>query len=164
MANPGFLELEGNQQGVIESSIVRSGKEDMIQFFTFDHQLHLQADQRGGYTAAERRHEPIVISKEIDKATPSLYKALCTGEKIKSAKFRWFATLGSRNEEQQIYSITITDAKIIGIETIMPDTRETAEGHINLSERVMFAYENIIWSYGEDEAASYEDESHPDKK
>lgn len=159
MANPGFLELEGTQQGLIQSSVNRSGKEGLIQFFTFGHKLHLQADSKGGYAATQRRHEPIVISKEVDKSTPALYKALCTGEKIKTAKFSWFATLGSKNEEEQIYSVTINNAKIVSIETDMPDTRETAEGHINLSEHITFAYENIIWAYGADESTSYEDES-----
>ena len=65
MANPGFLELEGSQQGIIQSSVTRSGKAGMIQFFNFEHKLHFQSDDRGSYATAERKHEPIVITKEV---------------------------------------------------------------------------------------------------
>ena len=147
MANPGFLKLERTQE------------EEIIQFFTFEHKLDTQAKPEGDHADAQHKHKPIVITKETDKFTPALYKALCSDEQIKTAKFSWFATLGSKNEEQQVYSVTINNAKIVAIETSMPDTRETAEGHINLSEKITFAYEKITWAYGKDESVRHEDES-----
>ena len=169
MANPGFLKLEGMQQAVIQSSVNSDDKEGMIQFFTFEHKLDAQAKPKEDRADAQHKHnpqkhnphkhKPIVITKETDKFTPALYKALCSGEQIKTAKFSWFATLGSKNEEQQVYSVTIDKAKIIAIETSMPDTRETAEGHINLSEKITFAYEKITWAYDQDESTSYKDKS-----
>ena len=44
-------------------------------------------DAASGQAAGKRQHQPVVITKQVDAATPNIFQALTTNEVIKEAKF-----------------------------------------------------------------------------
>ena len=67
-----YLTLKGNKQGEIKGSVTQKGREGKIMVIAVDHQI------KPGQSKLQ--HGAFVITKELDKSTPLLFKAATTGE------------------------------------------------------------------------------------
>jgi type VI secretion system secreted protein Hcp len=89
-----FLKLEGATQGLIKGPVTQPGKEDTISVLSFSHGVEQLSDIGGFREPTRIRHSnvnPLVIVKLIDRTTPLLYKALATGESIKTFNLSFYA-------------------------------------------------------------------------
>lgn len=88
-------------------------------------------------------HNPVVISKNIDKSSPLLASAFSKGEKL-SCKINFF-----RNNEQGFnelfYTIELVDAIIVALDFVLPNT---INSHVDeMHEMISFGYKDIIWTH-----------------
>lgn len=89
--------------------------------------------------------DPLVITKNLDAASPLLFKALANGEIIRSCTLRIFRTSGG--DKVEFYTIKLFDAFIVDVST------DGAAMEDRFTERVSFLYRKIEWTYvtlGED--------------
>src|ERR1043165_4020450 len=84
MALNAYLTLKGQKQGNINGSVTQKGHENQIMVIAVSHEVVSPRDAASGLPTGKRQHKPLVITKEIDKATPLLYKALVTNETLTS--------------------------------------------------------------------------------
>ena len=82
MALNAYLRLKGAKQGVIQGSSTQRGQEGKIVVVASNHEIIVPRDAATGLATGKRQHAPIIITKEIDKASPLLYTALVTNEQI----------------------------------------------------------------------------------
>ncbi len=148
MPMPGHMTLVGKEQGSIEGSCDIEGREETILVQGFKHLVDLPANEHG-VPSGKRVHRPLMITKEVDKSTPKLYQALCTGEPMSEATLRWYRMDGS-GEEVQFFTVMLQNALIVKIESWVPDVLDKQNASYGNMENLWFTYETIRWTWEED--------------
>jgi type VI secretion system secreted protein Hcp len=120
----------------------------------FDHVVEIPADDRG-IASGRRVHRPIRITKEIDKSTPMLYQALCTGELLTEMTLEWYRIDGS-GEEELYYTMQMFNGLVTKVHPWVLNTLDAANSHLKHMEDVYISYEKIIWTW-EPDGIEYED-------
>lgn len=154
MPTPGSLTITGEVQGLIEGSCELDEREGTILVQAFDHVVEIPTDDRG-IASGRRMHRPMMITKEIDKSTPMLYQALCTGELLTEVTLDWYRLDGTGDEELY-YSIELENAMITRIHPWVPNVLDRSSEGLRHMEDVSIAYERIIWTW-EPDGIEYED-------
>lgn len=150
----GHMTITGEEQGPIEGSCEWGGREGTITVLAFDHVVELPTDDRG-IASGRRVHRPIVIAKEIDKSTPMLYQALCTGELLTEIELEWYRIDGS-GEEELYYTMTMFNGMVTRMRPWVPNVLDESNSHLKHMEEVQISYEKIIWTW-EPDGIEYED-------
>jgi len=142
-----YMDIAAANQGRIEGSVEVRGLEGWILVFEVDHRVYVPYDPTIGQATGGRLHEPFKVTKQIDKATPKLYRALATGEHMKEVQIRWYRT-GPQGAEHY-YTVRLIDAMIVSIRPVLsPLTHSPAQfAH---AEEVSFIYERIRWTWERD--------------
>lgn len=148
-----YLTLAGENQGQINGEVTQSGHEDTIEVNGFSHVVHSPRDGTTGYTTGQRQHEPLRITKKIDKSTPLLMNAWANSEMMIEFQLR-FVQISNQGTEVQYYSIILHGARIAGIRQEMPNNQYPDNNGIEEMEHVTFVYNSIEWVH-EDSGHSF---------
>ena len=154
MPMPGNLVITGEEQGLIEGSCELEGREGTILVQAFDHTVEVPTDDRG-VAAGRRVHRPMTITKEIDRSTPMLYQALCTGELLTEVKLDWYRIDGTGMQEMY-FSMLMENALITRIHPWVPNVLDRKNETLKHMEDISISYEKIIWTW-EPDGIEYED-------
>ena len=120
----------------------QQGLENASKIVDVEQRLVVPYDTASGLPSGARQHGPIRIVKTIDKASPGLHKALCTGQRLMEVKIEFYWIDPVTRQLQVYYRITLSDVHII---EIGPTTNVTEDySHM---ERISFVYEEIEWSW-----------------
>jgi len=150
-----FLKAAGNDiQG--DSTQISLDRENSIECVYFESATITAREATSGMATGQRQHEPIMIRKRIDKATPLIAKALCDNEEIEGTfKFYRPNPLGDGTTEQ-FFTITIAKGRIASIRHRVPNTIVPATSTEPPLEQVEFVFADISWTYM-DGGISHED-------
>jgi type VI secretion system secreted protein Hcp len=148
MPIPGNLTLVGKEQGPIEGSCDIDGREDTILVQAFKHLVEVPTNENG-VPSGRRVHRPLMITKEVDKSTPKLYQALCSGEVMSEATLRWYRLDGA-GDETQYFTVLLQNALIVKVDSWVPDVLDKQFASYTNMENVWFSYEVIRWTWEED--------------
>jgi len=99
-----YFKIQGAQQGLISAGA--SGKESLLDSKQADHEdeIWVQAfkhvvarpvDPQTGLPAGSRTHQPMSITKYLDKSSPLLYAALVTGEQLTECTLTFYRDEGT---------------------------------------------------------------------
>lgn len=151
MPTPAYLTLVGTKQGLISGgantedsigNIWQTGREDQILVQAVSHGLSLHNGKADGL----RMHRPLTITKTLDKSSPLINAALCSGEVLKTCQLDWYRTSSSGGLEH-FYTIELDDAVITDVELIMPHCQDAAAENYTQLERVQLSYRTITWTH-----------------
>ena len=160
MAYSAYLTLAGQKQGPINGSVTQKGRENSILVHGFDVQVSSPRDPTSGLPTGKRVHSPIVIVKEIDRASPLLWNALVNNENLTTWVLRvWAPTV--TGVESQIYTITLTNANIASMDESMADNAIPANATLPLREQITFTYQKITWTWMEGGITASDDWTSP---
>lgn len=130
----------------IQGSNSKGAREGSSVVVEFNHKVYSPTDdQRGTFTGA-RVHEPVMIVKEIDTASPQLYQACSQGQTLDELKVTWYR-INPNGGEEQYYSHTFEGVKVASVEEILPNTKDPAKEKQTHLERVTFLYEKMTWRH-----------------
>ncbi len=149
MSMPAHLSLEGNKQGKIEGSCTIKGREGTILVRTVEHTVSIPKSPQTGLPAGKHVHGPLTITKEIDKSSPKLFQALCSGEQMKTVTLDWYR-INPNGREDNYYTTKLENALIVGLRTWMPNALDGANDQMGHMEDVSFTYEKIIETWKPD--------------
>jgi type VI secretion system secreted protein Hcp len=153
MALNAYLKLKGVKQGEIKGSITQKGREGKIAVIAVNHEISVPYNAATGLASGKRMHKPFVITKELDKSSPSLYNALISNENITDWELQfWTPQLGAATgigAEKQHYTIRLTNARIIDIKFVLPNTKITETQNLAEYEEVTFLYQKIEWTWND---------------
>ena len=90
MAIPGNMWIYDDGGALIKGGCDVKGREYSIEFKGFHHNLSIPTDNATGKPTGTRQHSPMMIVKEFDYSSPYLYKAVASGQNLKSAEIRWY--------------------------------------------------------------------------
>ncbi|MNF73232.1 MULTISPECIES: Hcp family type VI secretion system effector [unclassified Pseudomonas] len=151
MPTPAFMTLHGEHQGLIsagaftEASVgntYQKGREDQIMIQALSHGIFVPK----GSGAGRRMHKPLIVTKAIDKATPLINNALCSGELLKICRVEWYRS-SAQGIQEHFYTMELEDAVIIGAEVLMPHCQDPGTAHLTQVEKVHFSYRRIYWRH-----------------
>lgn len=137
MAFDAFLKIDG-----IPGESTDERHKDWIEVSAFDHGLEQPASSTassvGGATAERVNHESFNITHLLDKASPKIYEACCTGKHIKEVVLELCRAGGDKQKYMEIRLEQVIVASVAPGGTA---------GAGFPSERVSFNYGKIKWIY-----------------
>ena len=151
MALNAYLSIKGQKQGDIKGGVTQKGREGTILVHAATHDVVSPRDVASGMASGKRMHKPFVITKEVDRATPLLYRALVDNENLVSWTLRFFRpgvqVAGGAGVEHQHYTVKLTNASISSIGFRMPDNRLPDLARLAEYEEIAFVYQKIEWTW-----------------
>lgn len=152
MPNPIYVWIKGSKQGVIGGHGSWSGEDDqkgrenssLVQ--EFGSNVLIPTDPQTGQASGRRRHEPIVFTKRIDKASPKLLQALATGETLTEVRFEFYR-VDPMGGQQKYYTIKLEQAVLVDIKQWFPITADHTRANYSHLETVSLTFRKIIWTW-----------------
>ncbi len=141
MAIPAYMKIDG-----IEGSVTVAGREGTVEVLEFNHRVYLPTDRDNGSNTGTRKHEPLVFHKAYDKASPLLYKAVCTGARIASVKISWY-TITDQGEEKAYFGHELQGCRISSVRSYMHNVKDRSKEQFVHQEEVTICYEKIAWTF-----------------
>lgn len=151
MPTPAYMTIKGNTQGLITAGALtresvgnawQQGHEDQILVQALSHGIVVP----GGAQSGRRMHKPLIITKVIDKSSPLINNALCSGEVLSTCRVEWYRT-SDHGTQEHFYTMELQDAVITGAEVLMPHCQDLDNAHLTQLERVHFSYRTISWRH-----------------
>jgi type VI secretion system secreted protein Hcp len=149
MAMPCFMKVEAEKQGAIDGSCDIKGHEKAILAYGLDHKIEMPRDPQTGLSSGKRIHGPLSVVKEIDKSSPKLYQALCTGEHLKKVEIKYYR-VAKDGKEEHYYTQELHDAIVSSIEPSVPIVFLKENDAYRHMEKVSFTYAKIKWVWTPD--------------
>lgn len=155
MATPAYMSIKGAKQGVITAGAFtansvgnsyQEGHEDQVMVQGFKHQICIPRDPQSGQPTGQRVHQPLVVTKVYDKASPLLLSALTSGELMEQVVIQWYRTSSSGTQEHY-YTTKLEDAIIVEMKDYMLNCQDPANAHFTHLEDVHFTYRKITWTH-----------------
>lgn len=100
MAIPAYLWIKDDGGADIKGAVDIQNREGSVEVNGFSHNLSLPTDGLTGKITGTRKHSSTIIQKDFDSSSPYLYKAVATGQTLKSAEFRWYKINDAGQEEE----------------------------------------------------------------
>lgn len=144
MALPCYVKITAEKQGNIEGSSESKGREKLVEALEINHKVTIPTDGPTGKSTGKRLHQPFIITKQIDKATPKLYQALCTGEQLKEVKVDHYM-VDKSGKETLYFTQVLKGAQVVEINQIVPNVK--TEGQLPPMEKISLKYEDIKWTH-----------------
>jgi type VI secretion system Hcp family effector len=151
MANLIYLTLTGQTQGLISagcSSLDSIGNKaqiahlDQIMVYELSHIILRKQNVN---------HQPLIITKPIDKSSPLLGKAISENELL-TCDFDVYRT-NKFGINEMFYKIKLTEARISDIHLIFPNS--LINNNSQPQERISLSYETITWEHTAAGTSSY---------
>lgn len=155
MPTPAFCSIHGLDQGLItegagtEESIGAAwikGHENESMVQAFMHQVTIPRDFQSGSPTGQRVHEPAIITKVYDKASPLIYNALTSGEMLDEVVIRWYRT-NKQGKQEHYFTHTLKNALVVDVKAIMYNCQDPAKANFTHLEEVSFTYGAITWNH-----------------
>lgn len=153
MALDAYLRIIGSNQGSIMGDVKLPGREGLIKVVAVNHEISTpeEREDTGGLPISRLKagkclHSPLIITKEVDKATPMLINALVHKEVITEMELRFWQK-SPAGEESQYYTIHLMNVHILDIRFEMLDNKIPMNFPIKEREYISFRYHNIVWTY-----------------
>jgi type VI secretion system secreted protein Hcp len=146
MAIPAYLWLKDDGGAEIKGSVDVKGREGSIEVLGLGHAIEIPTGFNSGKLTGTRVHHPFIFDKEIDSSTPYLYKALTSGQTLKSAEFKWYQ-INDAGQEVEYFNTRLENVMLVSLLPMMYDVKNPCfekQGHI---ECVELRYEKITWTY-----------------
>lgn len=139
MANPVYLTLNGDLQGLISagcSSQASIGNKAQIKHLD---QIMVLGLNHGLTRAQNVNHQKFVIQKPVDKSSPLLSKAITENECL-TCDFEYYRT-NRLGLNELYYKVKLINARIASITHAVPHTITNSQGQPE--ESIAFTYESI---------------------
>jgi type VI secretion system secreted protein Hcp len=146
MSIPLHLWLKDSSGSAIRGSSDVAGREGSIEVLSFAHGISSPVDANTGKLTGGRLHRPMLLEKEIDRATPMLYMAIARGQTLQSAELKWYR-IDPSGREVEYFNIMMRNVKIAAVSPRVPNIKEEASQIHNHIEQIELRYEEITWSY-----------------
>ena len=131
------MTIEGSKSGIIKGDVVKRGHEGKIAGLAFDYEVMIAQSRSGsGQATGKRQHSPITITKRWDVATPRLFQASVTGERLKSVLIEFEGADRKTGKKLIYHTVKLTNASIT-------DIFQYADADTGELEDVSFVFQKI---------------------
>jgi len=125
----------------------KEAREDTIDVFEIEHHIHQPVDPTTGYATGVRVHSPVRVVASLDKSTPGLHKALCTGQNLSEVILDFYRIDPATRAEAKYYTITLRKARVVDASPYMPMSFLPQNESYRHMVQFSFVYEEIEWNW-----------------
>lgn len=137
------LTLRGASQGDIKGGATQKGREGSLRVLAVSHTLTSPRDPASGLPTGKRQHRPIVLTVELDRAAPLLYRALVTHEKLNEVVVRFYAPASKPGAlELNSHTLRLVNAALAEVKLIKSDDPKQSD-----TLELSFTYQKIDWTW-----------------
>jgi type VI secretion system secreted protein Hcp len=129
-----YVKIEGSKQGQFKGEVERNGSR-WIEITAFSAGVQSPRDASSGQVSGKRQHKPISITKEVDEASPQIFRAATTNEVLKDVVIQSVRP-GPKGQEQVYQTITLTNA-------VISEVKRLSGKNKNEQERFQFTFQKI---------------------
>jgi type VI secretion system secreted protein Hcp len=129
----------------IKGSNIKGGREDSSAVIELNHEVRSPRDVQTGQATGARIHSPVRILKEVDAASPLLYKALTRNEILPELEIKWYRVVDG--VETEYYHHKLKNVRVVSVEDVLLNSKGTEFEHMPHVERVALGYEEITWTW-----------------
>lgn len=140
MALDAYMRITGLTQGEIKGSVARAGREDSIMVVAVSHGLDADGDGL--------EHSPLTVTKELDRSTVPLARALATSELLTDVRLEFYRPSRS-GAEVHYFTIDLINAGVSSIRKEMLNNTYPENMRFAVREHVSFTYETIVQTWEE---------------
>jgi type VI secretion system secreted protein Hcp len=144
-AQTAYMKIRSSK-GVINGGVQGRGHENMMAVISATHEIISPRDAASGLPTGKRMHKPLVVTKELDKASPLLYNALTHNESLPEVELQFYRA-SPTGQEMLFYTVKLTNATISSIRFVQPNTLQTDTRQLPEYEEVSFTYQKIEWTF-----------------
>ncbi|WP_175650847.1 Hcp family type VI secretion system effector [Pseudomonas sp. Marseille-P9899] len=146
MATHSYLSITGDKMGLISAGCsthasignkYQAGYTNQILVLSVDHQMTSISN------TAHATHNPLIITKPIDKASPLLAEALTTREVLTCVLFLYRTS--PTGGVEKYYSIRIDGARIVALTVDVPHA--VLLNDVSATEQIALRYDSINWTH-----------------
>ncbi|MES0264541.1 type VI secretion system tube protein TssD [Citrobacter sedlakii] len=148
MAIPAYLWLKDDGGEDIKGSVDVRDRDGSIEIIGFNHGVLQPTDKHTGTATSLRAHSPFSFDKEIDSSSPYLYKAVTTGQRLKSAEVKLYK-INDAGQEVEYFSVLMEGVTIVSVCPMMLDVKSPDYERHNHIELVKLLYEKITWRFAD---------------
>jgi type VI secretion system secreted protein Hcp len=146
VAIPAYLWLKDDGGTNIKGSVRIQERVGSIEVLGFGHGVFLPTDPATGKIMGTRKHSALTFEKEFDASSPYLYKAVSTGQTLKSAEIKWYR-IDDAGQEVEYFNMLLEGVRVTAVAPLMHDCKNPATEKHNHLEAVSLCYEKITWKY-----------------
>ena len=111
MAIPAYMWLKEDGGNLIRGSVDVQDRESSVEVLSFSHGLLVPTDSNTGKITGTRLHAPLMIEKEFDSSSPYLYKAVATGQTLKSVEIKWYR-INDAGQEVEYFNMLLENVRV----------------------------------------------------
>jgi type VI secretion system secreted protein Hcp len=141
-----YLKLTGTRTGTVQGSVTQKGREGKIAVIAVAHEIVAPRDAATGLPSGKRQHQPLTITKELDRASVPLRSMLVNNEDCKEWELQFWRP-SPTGAETQYFTIRLTRASIASIDMQMPNNTHADLARLETFEEVTFVYQRIEWTW-----------------
>jgi type VI secretion system secreted protein Hcp len=146
MAIPAYMWIKDDGGADIKGSVTVQGREGSVEVVALQHGVNIPTDSNTGKLTGARIHRPITFTKETDSSTPYLYKAVTSGQTLKSIEIKWYK-IDDAGKEVEYFNTKLDNVKVVAVKPTMHDIKNPAFEKHNHLEEIELRYEKITWAY-----------------
>jgi type VI secretion system Hcp family effector len=117
---------------------------DMIECYYVEHNVTTPWESGNAVAIASRQHEPVLVRKRVDKATPHLLEAMKHSAKLE-CEFFFHRPARDSDGDHRWFGIKLDNAQIVSLRVIVPEADDEP-----VMEELKFAYTDISYSIFEE--------------
>ena len=154
MPIPAYIKITGAKQGDMSASALSSDSVGAFAQKSHEDEILVQAiglhvtkpvNSQTGQATGVRQHKPAVFTKLMDKSSPLLWQALCSGEQLTIECF-YFRTAQSGGLEKY-FSVKWSEAVLVDGKAYYPLAISPNNDAIPHLEDWSFTYKKIEWTH-----------------
>ncbi|PXY94693.1 Hcp family type VI secretion system effector [Frischella perrara] len=146
MAVPAYMFLKDDGGSEIKGSVTVEGREGSVEVVEFEHKVYIPTDGNTGKLTGTRVHKALEFVKEVDSSSPYLYKAVTTGQNLKSVEIKWYQ-IDNAGQEVEYFNTFMEGVKIVSVKPEMHNIKDPTKEQYNHLERIQLRYEKITWTF-----------------
>jgi type VI secretion system secreted protein Hcp len=151
-----YMTVKGQKQGVFKGGGARRDKTN-IPLVAYEWQVESPRDPTSGLPTGKRTHDPVVIVKEIDAASPLFLTALTQSENLTEVQIDFLSTAAD-GQETVDFRVTLTNATVVSLRDSV-DTADAGGPPVDTRrlERIAFTFQKIEETWLPGSTASSDD-------
>ncbi len=148
MAQTVHLFLKANGQDIKgESTQASLDRKDSIECVSFNSGVTSAREAASNLATGRRQHEPIIIRKRIDKASPLLAKALVENQQVEG-QFKFYRPNPTGDgTTEQFFTVAIKGGRVFSQKLLILNTLDPQQSSEPPLEEVGFVFHTIVWTY-----------------
>jgi type VI secretion system Hcp family effector len=145
ISKEGSIITEGAGSSESIGAFTKKNHEDEVLVLSCTHKISVPTNPQSGAIIGARQHEHLAITKFTDKTTPILQQMLTSTAKLEVSIEFWRSNEDNQGQPENFYTITLEDAKIVGIEFLSPDLTDIGVENDLPRDKISFSYTSIKW-------------------